>query len=109
MTVWFITKTSFMIGSSKNLACGDLFRRFCTVCLLAFGSPGGKRRKESLAAQGSRNHRTCRWFRNESQRAAALRHFPNKKAGTIIPYFPCEKTFLKIFLKNKKEFRGMSA
>ena len=42
------------------------------ACLL--GSPGGKRCEESLAAQGCRTHRACRWVRNKSQRAAALRH-----------------------------------
>ena len=28
----------------KKLACGDFFDDFCTVCLGAYGSPGGKRR-----------------------------------------------------------------
>ena len=28
--------------ASKKLAYGDLFRRGCTICLLAYGSPGGK-------------------------------------------------------------------
>ena len=27
----------------KKLACGDFFDDFCTVCLGAYGSPGGKR------------------------------------------------------------------
>jgi len=28
----------------KKLAYGDFFDDFCTVCLGAYGSPGGKRR-----------------------------------------------------------------
>ena len=28
----------------KKFAAGDFFDDFCTVCLFAFGSPGGKRR-----------------------------------------------------------------
>ena len=27
----------------KKLACGDFFDDFCTVCLGAYGSPGGNR------------------------------------------------------------------
>ena len=47
-----------------------------TIRLLASGSPGGEWCKESLAAQGFRTHRACRWVRNESRRAAALRRLP---------------------------------
>jgi len=61
---------------SKKLAARSFPPKICTVCLLAFGSPGGKRRKESLAAQGCRTHRACRWVRSGSRRAAALRHHP---------------------------------
>ena len=28
----------------KKHACGGFFDEFCTVCLRAYGSPGGKRR-----------------------------------------------------------------
>ena len=32
----------------KKLACGDFFDDFCTVCLGAYGSPGGKRRAAAI-------------------------------------------------------------
>ncbi len=38
---------------SKKLAYGDLFRQECTVCLLAYGSPGGRRCKETLLRKAS--------------------------------------------------------
>ncbi|MDD5897285.1 MAG: hypothetical protein PUE14_02150, partial [Clostridia bacterium] len=47
------TENYSLLRASKKLARGDLFRRECTICLLAYGSPGGKWCKESLAAQGS--------------------------------------------------------
>ena len=66
----------------KKHACGGFFDEFCTVCLGAFGSPGGK--QESLATQGFRNRRRpkpdrrlglgLRRFRFGNQRAAALQY-----------------------------------
>jgi len=42
------TKPACAIGGLaqfvKKLAYGDFFDEFCTVCLRAYGSPGGKRR-----------------------------------------------------------------
>ncbi len=38
---------------SKKPACGRLFRQESTVCLLAYGSPGGRRRKETLLRKAS--------------------------------------------------------
>ena len=61
---------------SKKLARGRSFLTGSALCLLACGSPGGKERKESLAAQGSRNRRTRYRFRNQNRRVAALRCLP---------------------------------
>ena len=67
----------------KKHAYGGFFDEICTVCLRAFGSPGGK--QESLAAQGFRNRR--KGERSEprredsAKRSAETKPKPDRRLG----------------------------